>query len=187
MKYFFLFLIILFIYSCSNSLTKKEVQQYTNQGKEIAQTTAKKLGGTVEKKMNEGGVVEAIPFCNTMSYPLTEQMSKQYNVTIKRTSLKLRNDKNLPNKEEIKIMNIYSDLSKEGNPMKPIVELDKSGSPHFYAPIILQKKCLNCHGSVGKDVLVETDSIIKSHYETDLAMGFKEGDLRGIWSITFKK
>jgi hypothetical protein len=64
--------------------------------------------------------------------------------------------------------------------------LDKSGSPHFYAPILLQQKCLACHGEIGKNVTVKTDSIIKSFYPHDAATGFKEGDLRGIWSIAFE-
>jgi hypothetical protein len=59
------------------------------------------------------------------------------------------------------------------------------GDRHFYAPIIVQKKCLTCHGEVGVDVTKKSDSIIESYYPKDLATGFKEGDLRGIWSITF--
>ena len=66
------------------------------------------------------------------------------------------------------------------------VEIDKSGNPHFYAPILLQQKCLTCHGIIGEDITFKTDSIIKSIYQNDVATGFKEGDLRGIWSITFQ-
>ena len=64
--------------------------------------------------------------------------------------------------------------------------MDKYGGPHFYAPIFLQQKCLACHGEIGKNVNAETDSIIKSIYPYDAATGFKEGDLRGIWSIAFE-
>jgi len=34
---------------------------------------------------------------------------------------------------------------------------------------------------------VQTDSIIKKLYPFDIATGYSEGDLRGIWSITFLK
>ena len=182
-----LLIVALFVLgSCSKSLSKKEIEQYTGKGKEIAQATAKKLGGNLVKKMKAGGTEKAIPFCNTKADPLTKEMSKKYNVDIKRTSHKLRNEINSPNKEETKIINRYKSLFDEGKPLKPIVELDKSGKPHFYAPIKLQKKCLTCHGSLTEDINVKTDSIIKSYYPKDLAVGFKEGDLRGIWSITFK-
>jgi len=33
---------------------------------------------------------------------------------------------------------------------------------------------------------VRTDSILKSYYPEDQATGFKEGELRGMWKITFK-
>jgi len=186
-KFSLIFISMVILSSCSNSLSKKEVEQYTKQGKEIAQATAKKLGGTLVEKMKEGGVKEAVPFCNDKAMPLTDEMSEKFQVTIKRTSHRLRNDINEPNNEEILVLNNYNKLFAENKPMKPMVEMDKSGKPHFYAPIILQKKCLTCHGEIGKDITVKSDSIIKSYYPKDLAHGFKEGDLRGIWSITFNQ
>ena len=181
-----LFSALFILSSCSKSLSKKEVEKYTIQGKEIAQATAKKLGGTLVEKMKDGGVKDAVPFCNTKAIPLTEEMSNKFNVDIKRTSHLLRNENNKPNDEEILVINNYKDLMAKGKGLKPVVELDNDGKPHFYAPIILQKKCLTCHGEVGVNVTKKSDSIIESYYPKDLATGFKEGDLRGIWSITFK-
>ena len=96
--------------SCSKSLSKKEVEQYTIQGKEIAQATAKKLGGTMVEKMKEGGVKEAVPFCNTKAIPFTDEMSEKFNVSIKRTSHLIRNEDNKPNDEEVLVINNYKDL-----------------------------------------------------------------------------
>jgi len=186
-KFFLIFVFVAVLSSCSKSLSKSEVEQYTIKGAEIAQTTAKKLGGTLVEKMKDGGVKEAVPFCNTTALPITEEMAYKFNVDIKRTSHLLRNQKNKPNEEEVLVLNNYSKLFANNKPMKPVVEIDKSGNPHFYAPIILQKKCLACHGEIGIDVTKKSDSIIESYYPKDLATGFKEGDLRGIWSIAFKK
>ena len=172
--------------SCSKSLSKKEVEQYTIQGKEIAQATAKKLGGTMIEKMKEGGVKEAVPFCNTKAIPFTDEMSEKFNVSIKRTSHLIRNEDNKPNDEEVLVINNYKDLMEKGKNLKPVVELDNNGNPHFYAPIIIEKKCLTCHGEIGGDVTKKSESIIESYYPKDLATGFKEGELRGIWSITFE-
>jgi len=180
---FFGFLLILS--SCSNKLSEEQVAKYRTEGKEMAMATAKKLGSNLSQKMKEGGVKEAVPFCNTMAYSLTEEMSKKYNAEIRRISDKLRNDKNKPNDEEKIIIDRYKNALAANKELKPVVEIDASGNPHFYAPIILQKKCLACHGSVGNEVSVKTDSLIKSFYPNDKAVGFKEGDLRGIWSITF--
>ena len=162
------------------------MEQYTIQGKEIAQATAKKLGGTLVEKMKDGGVKEAVPFCNSKALSLTEEMAINFDVSIKRTSHRLRNEDNKPTGEENTIINNYIKLFSEGKKLKPIVEFDQLGNPHFYAPIIIQKKCLACHGELDADVTKKSDSIIKSYYPKDLATGFKENDLRGIWSITFK-
>lgn len=185
-KFFLIFVTVAVLSSCSKSLSKSEAEQYTIKGVEIAQTTAKKLGSALVEKMKDGGVKEAVPFCNTTALPITEEMANKFNVDIKRTSHLLRNEKNKPNEEEVLVLNNYSKLFANNKKMKPVVEIDKSGNPHFYAPILLQKKCLTCHGEIGIDVTKKSDSIIESYYPKDLATGFKEGDLRGIWSITFK-
>lgn len=172
--------------ACSGTLSDEQKLKYTNEGKEMAMATANKLGTNLVQKMKEGGVKEAVPFCNTMAYPLTEEMSEKYHAEIRRTSDKIRNEKNKPGNDEDKVINNYKKALAENVKLEPVVEIDAQGNPHFYAPIILQKKCLACHGSIGKEVSVKTDSLIKSYYPNDKAIGYKEGDLRGIWSITFK-
>lgn len=187
LRFVLFFVFISFIVACSKSLSEKEIQTYRDQGKEIAQATQHTLGSNLTQKMKAGGVKEAIPFCNTMAYPLTEKMAKKYKAEIKRTSHKIRNEKNKPSEEELNIIKNYQKDLIDHQGLNPIVTIDKSGQPHFYAPIILEKKCLNCHGTIGKELSKQTDSLIKSLYPSDLATGFKEGELRGIWSITFKK
>ncbi len=160
--------------------------KYAEKGKEIALSTSEHLGGQLTKSMKKGGTASAIPFCNTMAMPLTDEISVKYSTVINRTSYKVRNKSNAPTNEETRILSTYKELIETNKQLKPIVEIDKSGNPHFYAPILLQHKCLACHGEIGKNVTVETDSIIKSFYPHDAATGFKEGDLRGIWSISFQ-
>ena len=50
----------------------------------------------------------------------------------------------------------------------------------------MQANCLVCHGTINETVTIKMDSIIKSLYPNDKAIEYSEGDLRGIWSITFK-
>ena len=168
--------------SCSNvSLSNEEIKKYTSKGKEIGQLTMKKLGGNLMQQMKLGGVQQAIPFCNASANPLTEELSKKHNATIKRTSHKLRNANNKPTKVEDNILKQYIATIEKGEKLKPIVSKDNDGKIHFYAPIKMQKKCLVCHGTVSK----QTDSIIKLIYPSDKAIGFKESDLRGLMSVTF--
>ena len=171
--------------ACQKEMTEKEKSEYTIKGKEIAMATFKKLGGELEKKMKEGGVSKAAPFCNANAGTIADEVANKYKVTIKRTSDKLRNKENAPNSEEKTIIKRFQRLIAEGENLKPIVEKDKDGHPHFYSPIKLKKKCLTCHGVLGETMKHEADSIIKSLYPNDKAIGFKEGDFRGIWSISF--
>ncbi len=172
--------------SCQKGLTEKDKKEYATKGKEIAQTTVKRLGGELTKHMKAGGVSKAAPYCNAHASNLTQEMSEKFNVTIKRTSNKLRNEENAPNTKEQAMITHFEKLIAANEELKPVVELDEEGLPHFYAPIKLQKKCLTCHGVLGESMKHEADSIIKTLYPMDKAIGFKEGDLRGIWSITFK-
>jgi hypothetical protein len=186
MKIIISLFVLTVLLSCSNNnLSDKEISDYTIKGKEIGQATLKELGGNLMKQMKEGGTKQAIPFCNVSANPLTETLSKKYNVSIKRTSHKLRNEKNKPTKAESKILEGYLASLSKNEKLKPIVSKDDTGKVHFYAPIKMQTKCLACHGTISKEINKTSDSIIKSLYPKDKAIGFKENDLRGILSVTF--
>ncbi|HEY9169610.1 MAG TPA: DUF3365 domain-containing protein [Lutibacter sp.] len=187
MKNLLIILIFMATLSCGNSLTEKEKQEYTNKGKEIAQNSFNALSEKLTAQMKLGGPAQAIPFCNVEAIPLTQQLSDKYEVTIKRTSDKLRNSANKPSERELEIINTYHQLISSNQAAKPIVEVDSNNKKHFYAPIIMKANCLTCHGKNEEFMGVKTDSIIKSLYPNDKAIGYNEGDLRGIWSITFEK
>lgn len=172
--------------ACSNSLSTKEEKAYIEKGKEVAQASFMALSKQLTAQMKEGGPSLALPFCNTQALPITHQLSEKFNVTIKRTSDKLRNSKNEPTLRELEIINGYKNALTENKELSPIVEINNNNNKHFYAPIIIKEKCLVCHGNPGDNINAKTDSIIKSYYPNDLAIGYAEGDVRGIWSITFK-
>ncbi len=187
MKNFFITLIAIILFtSCQkeNKLSDKEIAQYISKGKEIGKVTVQKLGGNLMKHMKSGGIKEAIPFCNTNANNLTNEIANKYHVSIKRTSHKLRNEANKPNKEEKIVLERYLAQIKNGEQLKPKIEKDKNGKVHFYAPMKLQGKCLACHGDIAN---TSTDSIIKSLYPNDKAIGFKNGDFRGVLSVTFNE
>ena len=182
--YHFVFLILL-LSSCEPSLSEKEIRQYREQGDEIVKSASEKLSGTLMSKMKEGGALEAIGFCNQSALPITKKMAAYHGVEIKRTSLKIRNPENLPNEEELKVLHYYEDKLSEGKTLNPLVSLDPSGKPNYYAPIRVEQKCLMCHGTPKQELSSSIDSILKVKYPEDLAVRYREGDLRGIWSISF--
>ncbi len=177
--------LLVVVYSCQQGLSPKEKELYTVKGKEIAQATFKRMAGEVEKNMKEGGVSQAAPFCNAHAGDLTAEVEEKFNVSIRRTSLKVRNEENAPNEDEKVVLEQYQSMLDNGKELAPLVKKDSEGLPHFYAPIKLKEKCVACHGVIGETMKQEADSILKVLYPNDKAIGFKEGDLRGIWSIKF--
>jgi len=173
------------LYSCNSDLSEAQKQEYTFKGKEIAQSTAEGMLKEVAKNMKEGGVKQAMAFCNAHASEITNDYAGKSGVDIKRTSHLLRNEKNAPTQREQEIIDIY--LSQKPDALKPIVEKNADGSVQFYAPIKLLDKCTACHGVIGETMEAKNDSIIKVLYPNDKAVGFKEGDIRGIWSIKFPK
>ena len=186
-KFAVLFLLSILLSSCQTSLSDKELEAYKEKGLLISKSTGKELSETLTRKMKSGGLIDAVEFCNTAAFPLTQQMSDKHGVLIKRTSLKTRNPLNNPSDNEISILKEFQANLDNGNSLEPKIQLDQNGIPNYYAPILVEQKCLICHGTLDQELSRAADSIIKSHYPKDLATGFKEGDLRGIWSISFSK
>lgn len=182
-----IFLLSIVLMSCQTSLSEKETKMYLEKGLSISKSTGKELSETLSNKMKSGGVIEALVFCNAAALPLTQQMSEKHEVLIKRTSLKTRNSLNKPTENELLILKEFQVNLDQGVSPEPKIVLDQHGTPNYYAPILVQKKCLKCHGSLNKELSISTDSIIKSYYQDDMATGYSEGDLRGIWSISFTK
>ena len=181
-----LIVVSVMLVSCQSGLSEKEIEQYRKEGDRIVKSTGGKLKSVLTSKIKEGGISEAVGFCNQSALPITDEMSTQHGADIKRTSLKIRNPENRPNEEEVLVLKQFEAMLSKGDSLEPLVSLDKEGRPHYYAPIRVEKKCLMCHGTIGKELSVTVDSIIKTRYPKDLATGYGEGDLRGIWSVAFR-
>ena len=188
---------LLLLAACQND-TKKEPEKekksteksidkekYTKEGKKIAQATFKAFVGHIKQKSHEGGLPAVVAFCNENAMKLTDSMAHVYGVKIKRTSHKLRNPKNAPDTAEKEVLEEYLDRIKKGEKPSPVIEQDSIGNIHFYAPIFIKHDCLKCHGEPGKEIPEPIYQLIKEKYPQDQATGFKLGDLRGIWDITF--
>jgi len=184
-KKFLVLSILVSVLSCNTEFSEKEKKEYTIKGKAVAEATFKALSSELMVQMKAGGPAQAIPFCNIQAVPLTSEISDKYNVEIKRTSDQLRSCENEPTEREMDIIINYKQLLSENKEIKPIIELDLIDKKHFYAPIIMKANCLVCHGKLNETMSVKTDSIIKILYPFDIATGYQEGDLRGIWSIAF--
>lgn len=171
----------------NQSLTEAERAAYIEKGKAIAGATFTDLSGNLQAAMQEGGVSNAIAFCNVQAYPLTDSLSQQHQATIRRTTLKPRNPKNAPIGAEETVLEAYAQAASEGAPLGPKVELTDEQTVAFYAPIKVNAFCLQCHGKLGETLADDDYAAIKEHYPKDAAIGYTDGDLRGMWSIRFRR
>jgi Protein of unknown function (DUF3365) len=185
----FLSVIILFsVIGCESAEEEQKhaiMAEFTLKGDKMAEISFQSLSGNLKAVMLAGGPENAIQFCNLNAQPLTDSLAKTFNVSIKRTSLKLRNADNKPDPLEAYMLDLYLQIEKMKKPMASKTLLTKHNEVRYFAPIVLQAQCLVCHGTVGKEVSDQTYAMIKEHYPNDEAVGFEEGKLRGIWSINF--
>ena len=191
MKYFLPILVIIFI-SCNSSQNKDSLHDELTliameKGQLIADETQKVLALNLKAVIQRDGISQAIKYCDVNAYPLVDSLKEKYNAEIRRTSLKNRNPTNSPDKKEKQIIEDYQKNIAMGETPIPVVVLDQQ-DVHFYKPIILNTAlCLNCHGEVGKEIKDENYEVIQALYSDDKATDYKLGELRGVWSITFKR
>ena len=166
-----------------------DTAKYLELGDDLMGETKRKISTTLVDAMEKGGVKYAAQFCNLVAYPIVDSMSKVHNARIRRVSDKPRNPNDAMDEEEQKVFAIFKAKAQMPNAeLKPIVMQHNDGTVGYYAPIkISMPTCLKCHGEVGKDIKAEDYKVLKSLYPNDVAVGYKEGDLRGMFSIRFSK
>ena len=175
---------VLVLLSCSSTFSEEEKQTYIAKGDEISQRTFTALSSELMTQMKAGGPVEAVSFCNVHVLPLTDTLSKEGGVVIKRTSDKIRNTANRTTPRELEVIISYKAQLDLGKELKPIVE-KRGEQVYYYAPIKVKAACLSCHGNANQ-ISKPVDSVLALKYAKDMAVNYKEGELRGIWSISFE-
>lgn len=152
-------------------------------GAEVTKFVGMTLIKTVQQKMSEGGVEAALGYCEANALAITDSLSEKHGVKVKRTALKTRNPKNNPTEQERKVL---TKMAGQAQPQAEWTRTDNGGAV-YYQPIQLKAFCQTCHGTPGESMTVQTDSLIKVNYPKDQAIGFSEGDLRGMWVVTFNE
>ncbi len=178
----------------------KHGKGYRNQGKKVSSNhprgpeniglmyaveTKKVLGKNLMGTIQKEGTVEAMKFCNEKAYPLTDSMANHFDAKIKRVSDKPRNPSNKASADELEKIEFFKNAVANNQDIKPIVERFR-GEKNFYYPILTNSMCLQCHGK-SSDIKPDVLASITSLYPDDVAMGYDVNQVRGIWSISFKK
>lgn len=155
-----------------------------------ARALVKDLAGSLQKELKAAlksdGAAGAIETCHLKAPDITKDEGDRSGWTVRRTSLKVRNLEDAPDKWELKILEMFESRKAAGEPVASMEYSDvvMKGDKRLFRymkAIPTKKVCLKCHGSDLKTrVAVQLDSL----YPFDQAVGFKAGDIRGAFSLS---
>lgn len=161
--------------------------EFTPRG--VAEKAAGQLGSELQKKLIESiqknGPAASIEVCAKDAPAISARIEEELWVTIKRTSLSVRNPQNAPDALEKQLLQTLTAAQQAGKKIPREITPFPDSQRRFYKVIMVQKTCLACHGdsaAMSENVRRE----IAATYPDDQATGYKDGDFRGIISINVK-
>jgi hypothetical protein len=162
-----------------------DAQQYAGEARGITKQFFGALKGELQGAMKQGGPVAAIGLCNVRAPEISSHVSYDVGWDVARTSLKLRNPKNAPDAWEEAVLERFEARKAAGEDVKSmeyaeIVESDGQKAFRYMKAIPTDELCLTCHGSeIPAEVATQLDQL----YPKDTARGFREGDIRGAFTL----
>ncbi len=155
-------------------------------GPEIVAEASAKLIAALTAAIAKDGPASAIGVCSERAPEIAAEVGKAHGVTLRRASDKPRNTSNAATAAEKLLLAGFATSIEKKEPPKPQIVSIPDNSATFFAPIVISNPlCLQCHGTPDRDIAPATLTAIRKLYPDDKATGYKAGDLRGLWSITF--
>ncbi len=155
-----------------------------------ARGVVKQFGGALKEQMKSamqaGGPVETLKVCNEKAPEIAKSISLSTGWQMGRTSLKTRNNGNLPLPWEKAVLQDFEERKAQRESlsgMEYVATVDVDGQRIFrYMKVIATEKvCLKCHAA---EITAELQTELDKLYPSDRARGFKEGDIRGAFTLT---
>ena len=155
-----------------------------------SRAAAQQFGGALQKELqeavNNGGPANGITVCHERAGQIATDLGSKLDMIVGRTSLKTRNPSNAPDNWELAVLKQFEARKDVGEPVDKleffaVIEDDQGQKTFRYMKAIpTAALCLNCHG---EHIPPEVDAKLKELYPNDQARGFKEGDLRGAFTL----
>lgn len=154
---------------------------FKEKAEEAIMVFQKALKGELMGAMQKGGPKAAVEICNEKAPQIAEKVGLLENVTISRTSLKVRNPNNRPTDWEKKTLEVFEERQAGGETLIAMNTHKFDGEVFTYMkPIPMMGMCAACHGTNISKPLYEN---ISKYYPDDAAIGFKPGDIRGAFVV----
>jgi hypothetical protein len=164
---------------------EENLQPQIKEGKTVIKAFAKELLTALQEGLKKDGPASAITVCKDIAPSIADKHGKKTGWTVKRTSLKIRNPDNAPDAWELAVLKEFEARKAAGEDPKEIakaVVVEEGGQKYFrmMKAIPTMKLCVQCHGEAVKQ---SVEAALDKDYPKDQARGFKEGDIRGAFSL----
>ena len=154
--------------------------------REMAKELMTSLKQRLQQAMRSGGPLAAVETCQLEAGVITAGVAQSEDWSIRRTSLKVRNPDNAPDRWERVVLEQFESRRASGQaPGKlehyEVVEEQGKKVFRWMKAIPTGEVCVTCHG--GATVGADLEAVINRLYPQDQARGFKPGDIRGAFSV----
>jgi hypothetical protein len=130
--------------------------------------------------IQSGGLEAGVEVCHTKAPQIAASLSVD-GWKVGRTSLKIRNQKNIPDQWEADVLSLFDKRFQQGEkPESLVATSSKETKFRLMKAIPMDKVCLACHGSAIDPSLQKT---IQKYYPNDTATGFSLEDIRGAFTL----
>jgi hypothetical protein len=147
---------------------------------DLKQTLSSKLMAAVKS----GGPEAGIDVCGKDAHALTQEVAARHGVRIGRTSQRLRNTEQ--NASRPWLSDYLADASNKKASEVERAVFDLGSSLGVVQPLATQGLCVTCHGDP-KGIPAGVQAAIAKRYPKDRAVGFAEGDVRGVVWVEIEK
>ena len=137
----------------------------------------------LKEAMQEGGPLHAIEVCSRQAPALAQSLSDESGWTVKRVSLKARNNNTAVGDEwENEVLRQFDQRQMRGEDTASITYSESVGGQYrFMKAQAVEPICLACHGET---IAPEVVDLLDQKYPHDIARGYKIGQIRGAFSLS---
>ncbi|MCU0809144.1 MAG: DUF3365 domain-containing protein [Candidatus Contendobacter sp.] len=173
-------------FHAQSAVGEPDLTAQANAGRAAARQFGSKLKDALQQAVQSGGPVNGIAVCHDKAGQIATDLAQNLDMLVGRTSLKIRNPDNAPDNWELAVLKQFEARKAQGEPTDQleffaVIDDDKGQQTFRYMKAIpTTAPCLACHGD---SISPEVDARLKELYPNDTARGFREGDLRGAFTI----
>jgi hypothetical protein len=166
-------------------LVNAETTDLLAEHKKVIGELASSLQAQLLDAMASDGPVAAISVCQEVAPKIAAELAQDSGISVKRTSLKIRNLDNAPDEWELSVLEQFEQRKAEGEDIATmqysaeVVNDEGQKVLRYMKAMPFAKACLTCHGSeIATPIVQQLDEL----YPQDNARDFEVGDIRGAFS-----